>query len=69
MILVDEDCSLFKPSKLSMLMECVLQVVLILAPPSLRQTETYVEELQILVHTNSMSGVHNSYTKTHSSNV
>ena len=45
MILVDEDCSLFKPSKLNVLMECVLQVVLILAPPSLRQTEAYVEEL------------------------
>ena len=69
MILVDEDCSLFKPSKLNVLMECVLQVVLILAPPSLRQTETYVEELQILVHTNSVPGVHNLYTKTHSSNV
>ena len=45
MILVDEDCSLFNPSKLNVLIECVLQVVLILALSSLRQTEAYVEEL------------------------
>ena len=50
-------------------MECVLQVVMKQALPSLGQTETYVEELQILVHTNSMSGIPNSYTNTHSSNV
>ena len=36
---VDKDYHLYRLSKLSMLMECVLQVVLIQAPPSLGQTE------------------------------
>ena len=66
---VDKDYSLYRLSKLSTLMECVLQVVLIQAPPSLGQTENCVEKLQILADTNSMPGVHDSYVNTHSGNV
>ena len=51
-------------------MEHMLKAVLIQALPScLGQTENNVEELQMLVHTNSMSRIHNSYANTHSSNV
>ena len=46
---IDENCSPYRLSKLSILIKCVLQVALIQALPScLGQTENNMEELQIL---------------------
>ena len=54
-----------------MLMECVLQVVLIQAPPNVGQTEAYVQggAADTGAYKHTMPVVHNSYPNTHSSNV